>query len=81
MSDSSLGCSYLGFTSFEFGASDDVPICFADAATRCNRLAFPSYRRDYGVRLPNINPGLPGGPFGNFSPLVRQALGERVYAD
>ena len=53
----------------------DLTICFARACDWCNRLDFPGYRRDYWVRIPGVNFGLMVSPYGNFSQLVRQALG------
>ena len=53
----------------------DLRICFVQACDWCNRLDFPGYRKDYWVRIPNFNFGLMVSPYGNFSQLVRQALG------
>ena len=55
--------------------SCDLRICFVQACDWCNRLDFPGYRKDYWVRIPNFNFGLMVSPYGNFSQLVRQALG------
>ena len=53
----------------------DLTICFAPACDWCNRLSFPGYRKDYWVKIPNYNFGLPVSPYGFNGQLVFQALG------